>query len=133
MNLDDFLVPSSIGTPSGISPSPSSNLDLDHHHSATHTTTNTASAIPIKQQQRLQAEELALSRASAPSVPPYEQNRNQAEFGYVQRHVRKTSIDDRRVRIYPSHVMRTMCSLASPPVAPKAASSSLSASTASQR
>lgn len=94
MNLDDFLVPSSIGTPAGVSPEPSPSVDGDYS-----TTTATISAIPIKQQQRLQADDLSLARASAPSVPPLEQTRGNQEFSYVQRRVRKTSIDERRVSI----------------------------------
>ncbi|GIZ39189.1 hypothetical protein CKM354_000258000 [Cercospora kikuchii] len=86
MNLDDFLEPSSIGSPAGISPSPTPE----------HSATVSASAIPIRQQQRLQSDELSVARASAPSVPPLEQNRTHREFSYVQRHVRKTSIDERR-------------------------------------
>lgn len=91
MNLDDFIVPSSMGTPAGVSPAPSNVAEPEPPSSAT-----TLSAIPIKQHQRLQAEELSLSRASAPSVPLLEQSRANHEFAYVQRHVRKTSIDDRR-------------------------------------
>lgn len=93
MNLDDFIVPSSIGTPAGVSPAPSSVLEQPEASSSA----TTLSAIPIKQQNRLQAEELSLARASAPSVPPLEQNRTNQEFAYVQKHVRKTSIDERRV------------------------------------
>ena len=62
MNLDDFIVPSSIGTPAGVSPVPSSAAGEEQYTS----TTAAASAIPIKQQKRIQAEELQLSRASAP-------------------------------------------------------------------
>ena len=94
MNLDEFIVPSSIGTPAGGSPA-LSGTTVDFEPSSSGTTV--ASAIPIKQQQRLQAEELLLARASAPSVPPLEQNRADHEFAYVQKHVRKTSIDERRV------------------------------------
>ena len=91
MNLDEFLVPSSIGTPAGLSsPAPSSIPD-----DARSSTLTTASAIPIKQFQRSHAEELSLSRASAPTS---EQQRNRGEFGYVPRHVRKTSVDEQRVR-----------------------------------
>ncbi|KAH9837481.1 nitrogen regulatory protein areA-like [Teratosphaeria destructans] len=93
MNLDDFIVPSSIGTPAGVSPAPSGYSAAD---SDVPSTTATMSAIPIKQHQRIQAEELSLARASAPSVPPLEQSRANHEFNYVQRHVRKTSIDERR-------------------------------------
>ena len=93
MNLDDFIVPSSIGTPAGISPAPSSSTADFESPAAT-----TAGAIPInKRQQQIQNEELHISRASAPSVPPFEQGRNHSEFDYVPRHVRKTSIDERRV------------------------------------
>ena len=92
MNLDDFIVPSSIGTPAGVSPAPSNLADETPSSTAA-----TASAIPIKQQQRIQAEELQLSRASAPSIAPLEHSRSDREFGYVKRHVRKTSIDERRV------------------------------------
>ncbi|KAK4987540.1 Sodium- and chloride-dependent GABA transporter 1 [Elasticomyces elasticus] len=88
MNLDDFIVPSSIGTPSGISPSPS----VDVTHTSGHAT---ASGIPIRRQKQMQDQALLLSRASAPSVPPTK-NRSGNDFSYVQKHVRKTSIDERR-------------------------------------
>ncbi|KAK5115092.1 hypothetical protein LTR62_001789 [Meristemomyces frigidus] len=91
MNLDDFIVPSSIGTPAGISPAPSSTLGDQDYSSGM-----TASAIPIKQQQRLQLNDPSVARASAPTVGPLEQIRANHEFNYVQRHVRKTSIDERR-------------------------------------
>ena len=92
MNLDDFIVPSSIGTPAGISPAPSSIPEDLPSSNAT-----TISSIPIKQHRRLQEEELQPARASAPSVPPSNKGRT-GEFNYVQRHVRKTSVDERRVR-----------------------------------
>lgn len=92
MNLDDFIVPSSMGTPAGISPTPSTTAaDID-------AASATAGAIPInRRQQQIQDEELNISRASAPTVGPFEQGRAMDEFGYVPRHVRKTSIDERRV------------------------------------
>lgn len=93
MDLDEFLIPSSIGSPAGVSPTPPSSVAENDFLPAT----TSASAIPIKQQQRLADNELSLARASAPSVPPLAQNRSAQEFGYVQRHVRKTSIDERRV------------------------------------
>ncbi|KAK4894372.1 hypothetical protein LTR28_002067, partial [Elasticomyces elasticus] len=43
----------------------------------------------------MQDQALLLSRASAPSVPPTK-NRSGNDFSYVQKHVRKTSIDERR-------------------------------------
>ena len=95
MNLDDFIVPSSIGTPAGVSPAASSNVAEEE----TNTGRSGASAIPIKQHQRIQAEELHLSRASAPSATAIEKSRATGEFDYVPRHVRKTSIDERAVRL----------------------------------
>lgn len=95
MTLDDFIVPSSIGTPAGVSPAP---VSLSEESLAS--TASTVSAIHIKQLQRDEAEELRVSRASAPSVSTLEENRSNEEFGYVQkqRHLRKTSIDERKVR-----------------------------------
>lgn len=96
MDLDDFLVPSSIGTPAGVSPEAST---LPNESSVS--TTTSISAIPIKQASKSQVEEFQVSRASAPSVSVLEQHRpNNQEFSYVPRHVRKTSIDERRVRSY---------------------------------
>ncbi|KAI9663259.1 MAG: hypothetical protein M1821_008307 [Bathelium mastoideum] len=88
MNLDDFIFPSNIASPAGLSPSPAHDLPPA-------SSSATASAIPIKKQRELRDQELHLSRASAPSVPPAV-NRSSNEFGYVQKHVRKTSIDERR-------------------------------------
>lgn len=92
MNLDDFIVPSSIASPSGISISPTSS-DLQPTAS-----TATASAIPIRKQQQLQEQDTSSARASAPSVPPTIKLGGN-DFDYVQRHVRKTSIDERRVSL----------------------------------
>jgi GATA-binding protein len=92
MNLDDFIVPSSMGTPAGISPAPSSQADVETSSIAT------TGAIPInKRQQQILEDELHLSRASAPSGAPIDQGRSNQEFDYVPRHVRKTSIDERKV------------------------------------
>jgi GATA-binding protein, other eukaryote len=82
MILDDFLHPSSIASPVGLSPSPSEEKML---HSST--------AIPIRKVFNLDHPDL-LSRTAPLSAPI----RGDVEFGYVQRHVRKTSIDERRVR-----------------------------------
>lgn len=89
MNLDDFLVPSSIASPAGISPAPSSGVT-----DGTSPASAGRSAIPIKAQQRAAMDDLHISRASAPSR---DYDRSTQEFGYVPRHVRKTSIDERRV------------------------------------
>ncbi|EYE93182.1 uncharacterized protein EURHEDRAFT_404631 [Aspergillus ruber CBS 135680] len=78
MNLDDFIVP--FESPAEPSLSPPAG-DKSH-----------ASAIPIKHRSHPDPEEPV--PASFPH-PPQEQRRNN-EFGYVQRRVRKTSIDDRQ-------------------------------------
>jgi GATA-binding protein len=88
MNLDDFILPTSIGTPSGLSPSPSGEKMLNSAVGASH-------SIPIRKSVNPMEQELHLSRASMPVHQVVTQN--EAEFGYVQRHVRKTSIDERRV------------------------------------
>jgi len=93
MNLDDFIFTTSIASPAGLSPSPSASTDGPSHMSSTN-----ANAIPIKKQSGF-GEDHHLARASAPSVPPT--GRNISDFSYVQRHVRKTSIDERRVRACP--------------------------------
>jgi GATA-binding protein len=87
MNLDDFLVPTSIASPIGLSPSPSGEK---MQGSATAGST----AIPIRKASSSMESDLHLSR-TAPVVVP---NAGKSmDFGYVQRHVRKTSIDERRV------------------------------------
>lgn len=111
MNLDDFIVPSSIGTPAGVSPAPSSTAAEAELSS----TATTLSAIPVKQQQRLQGEELSLARASAPSVSPLEQRPTNKEFDYVQRHVRKTSVDERRVSRVRDHASSLFTDTGQPP------------------
>ncbi|KAH7116810.1 hypothetical protein B0J11DRAFT_552776 [Dendryphion nanum] len=87
MNMDEFIYASSVASPAGLPPSPSSN--------ETRAASNaTAPAIPIRKTNQPQDQNLALAHASAPPVPPLITREN--EFGYVQRHVRKTSIDERR-------------------------------------
>lgn len=87
MNLDDFILPSSVGSPAGLSPSPS--------NERTGPSNATAPAIPIRKPNHPQElSHLQLAHASAPPVPPTITRDN--EFGYIQRHVRKTSIDERR-------------------------------------
>ncbi|KAF2097832.1 hypothetical protein NA57DRAFT_40610 [Rhizodiscina lignyota] len=87
MNLDDFIFPSSVASPAGISPSPSAGkLASDHA---------TAPAIEIKRDEKSNDDDdLQVSRASAPSEVPVLTLHH--EFDYVQRRVRKTSIDERR-------------------------------------
>ena len=88
MNLDEFILPASIASPAGMSPSP----PRDKPSASVNTI---ASAIPIKTRKDLQGQ--MHSTFPPASVPiPQDRRRNQ-EFDYVQRHVRKTSIDERKV------------------------------------
>lgn len=89
MNLDEFIFTDSISTPAGLGTSPSPEQKGTEAASSTNAV---AAAIPIKAR-----------KDSAPvlvpqSVPVHPgASRGQEEFGYVQRTVRKTSIDERRV------------------------------------
>ena len=89
MNLDDFIQPSSIATPVESSPSPAPVDTSIISHSAV------AAAIPIKTRKNAYEQPSVFPLASAPG-PPHLPGRSH-EFGYIQRHVRKTSIDDRMV------------------------------------
>jgi len=93
MNLDDFIFSDNISTPAGIGMSPSPEL----HKKETEKSSNAvASAIPIKMRKESTAQ-----FAVPQSVPvPHHNPRSNEEFNYVQRHVRKTSIDERRVSYY---------------------------------
>ncbi|KZF20877.1 hypothetical protein L228DRAFT_240606 [Xylona heveae TC161] len=97
MNIDDFILPSSVGSPAGLTPSPPPELASSSNA--------IASAIPIKARKESQEQQAAaaaqLPPASAP-VPPHHFHKNEGEFGYVQRSVRKTSIDERRPRKRPA-------------------------------
>ncbi|PZD29864.1 GAT1, GATA Zn-finger-containing transcription factor [Pyrenophora tritici-repentis] len=86
MNLDDFIFPSSVASPAGLSP------ELSNEDAAPFNPP--APAIPIRKPHLASDHNLSLARASAPSVPPTISRED--EFGYVPRHVRKTSIDERR-------------------------------------
>lgn len=103
MNLDDFIVPSSIASPIS-QPSPSASFDPS---TTAVDAKATPTGIPIRRHQQLQeeAQDDFVARASAPSVAPTAVNKTTDEFGYIQRHVRKTSIDERRVN-HASHCLR---------------------------
>jgi GATA-binding protein len=92
MNLDDFIFSDNISTPAGLGSSPSPELskkELDKSCNAV------ASAIPIKM--RKEASQFVVPQ----SVPvPHHNPRTNEEFNYIQRHVRKTSIDERRVSYF---------------------------------
>lgn len=98
MNLDEFIFADNISTPAGMSPSPelkeSKEEEAEDEPEEPATVT---SAIPIKARK----ESTEPTPSFVPQSVPVSQHglRNPDEFGYVQRHVRKTSIDERRVRI----------------------------------
>src|ERR1700753_3213557 len=94
MSLDEFIFPSSVGSPAGLA-----DMSLNDGSVARKTSNPSraiSTGIPIRNSSQQSEQALHLSRASAPSVPPPIISR-EPEFGYVQRHVRKTSIDERRV------------------------------------
>lgn len=87
MNIDDFISPGSTASPAGISPSPP--LEKTPAPSSA-----MASAIPIKTKKSVQEQ----SHPEFPPSAPLQDRSRINEFGYVQRRVRKTSIDETRVR-----------------------------------
>ncbi|KAF1978050.1 hypothetical protein BU23DRAFT_250303 [Bimuria novae-zelandiae CBS 107.79] len=90
MNIDDFIQPSSVGSPAGLPPSPSNETRPSPTANAT------PPAIPIRKANQHHDPDLSLAHASAPPVPPQLHRDRENEFGYIQRRVRKTSIDERR-------------------------------------
>lgn len=87
MNLDEFLVTDNVAaTPAGIAFNQSQDA---LHHADEQSRQNATSAIPIKSRKE------SAQHFVPQSVPA---QRVQDEFGYVTRHPRKTSIDERRVR-----------------------------------
>lgn len=93
MNLDDFIFSDNISTPAGIGMSPSPELSKKEPEKSSNAV---ASAIPIKMRKESSAQ-----FAVPQSVPvPHHNPRSNEEFNYVQRHIRKTSIDERRVSYY---------------------------------
>ncbi|KAF4990687.1 hypothetical protein FDECE_14282 [Fusarium decemcellulare] len=93
MNLDDFIYSDSAATPVNF-PSPQGPDRLADDRSGN----SMASAIPIKSRKDLS---LQFVPQSVP-VQPLHQNPQGNEFDYVNRHLRKTSIDDRRTRKRPA-------------------------------
>ncbi|KAI4215569.1 MAG: hypothetical protein LQ351_002038 [Letrouitia transgressa] len=92
MNIDDYIFPSSIASPAQVS-SPSSSVDKP-----TAASNATASAIPIKTRKDSYGQSQSTLIPSAPSQDRGRYN----EFDYVQRRVRKTSIDETRPRKRPA-------------------------------
>jgi GATA-binding protein, other eukaryote len=89
MNLDEFIFQENISTPAGMSPSP----ELKEKAAPKPISNAVTSAIPIKTRK----ESAPISIPQSVPVQPHGL-RNQDEFNYVQRHIRKTSIDERPVR-----------------------------------
>lgn len=90
VSMDELSIPKSVASSAGFSPSHSAEVPRAFPRQ------QNASAIPINRRQDLAEQLLLPSTASAPYVPPFEGSQ-QSEFGYVQRRVRKTSVDERRV------------------------------------
>ncbi len=87
MNLDDFIMPNSIASPAGLSPS----VPDDSARA-----TDRTSALPIKTKNDAQnGTPSSLTPGSVP--PPLTQSSRTREFDYVKRRVRKTSVDEQRV------------------------------------
>jgi GATA-binding protein, other eukaryote len=91
MNLDEFIVPSSIGSPAGIETLPATS----DHNLASQSHSVAQSGIPIKTRKDQNVSQAPLVPASLPH--PSQELRRNDEFGYVQRRVRKTSVDERKV------------------------------------
>jgi GATA-binding protein len=95
MNLDEFIFSENISTPAGLGMSPSP--ELSKKETSEKSSNAVASAIPIKMRKESAQAQFAIPQ----SVPVAHHNpRSNEEFNYVQRHVRKTSIDERRVSYY---------------------------------
>jgi GATA-binding protein len=87
-DMDDFIFSDKLSTPAGIMATPSPEALKQTDEKAAHAS---AAAIPIKSRKPSQ------QHFAPQSVPVAPHPRNQDEFGYVTRHPRKTSIDERRV------------------------------------
>ncbi|KAL9602030.1 MAG: hypothetical protein Q9219_002139 [cf. Caloplaca sp. 3 TL-2023] len=92
MNLDDFIVPSPVPSPIANTTSPSPSEPPAAPSNAL------AAAIPIKS--RKESDQPAHPNF-APSAPAHDRSRGR-EFEYIQRRVRKTSIDETRSRKRPA-------------------------------
>jgi GATA-binding protein len=100
MNLDEFIFSESVSTPTGLITTPSPEIAKATLERPSNTV---ASAIPIKM--RKESGQFAVPQ----SVPvPHHTVRGVEEFNYVQRHVRKTSIDERRVSYCSPEIIVTL-------------------------
>jgi GATA-binding protein len=98
MNLDDFIFSDNSGSPINFA-SPEGDKMVDDRSG-----NSMASAIPIKS--RKEPSHQTFVPQSVP-VQPVHQATQGSEFNYVNRHLRKTSIDDRRVSN--SHSPSSLC------------------------
>lgn len=89
MNLDDFIFPDNVAPSAGFT----SLLTSGKQETEKSATRATAAAIPIK------SRKTSAQHFVPQSVPVPPHQRTQDEFGYVTRHHRKTSIDERRVSV----------------------------------
>lgn len=88
MNIDDFIVPSSVASPAGLAAE--APVDNMANQSNSHV------GIPIGRKKK--AQQQLPAQLPAASMPKQIQNKGRnGEFDYVQRRVRKTSIDERSV------------------------------------
>lgn len=106
MNLDDFIFPENVA-PAALVGAHSSDMmkqkqERGEGDRSGHTT---AAAIPIKSRKNPPSTQQPLVPQSVP-VPPHQR---QDEFGYVTRHHRKTSIDERRVSIFALSNSQVLC------------------------
>lgn len=90
LHFDDLIQPNSASSPAGISRSPSFD-PIQAPRKESH-----PPAIAIRAPDDAHDDTLHPSRASAPSVPPPKRS-DQSDFSYVQRRLRKTSVDERMV------------------------------------
>ncbi|PSR88547.1 hypothetical protein BD289DRAFT_452701 [Coniella lustricola] len=97
MNLDEFIVSDNMAPPAGLPASPSPDMMAMHRQNGDKPLRTHLSAIPIKHRQA------SLPHFVPQSVPvPAHAPTARHEFGYITRHHRKTSIDDRRTRKRPA-------------------------------
>ncbi|KAK5998823.1 Nitrogen regulatory protein areA [Cladobotryum mycophilum] len=110
MNIDDFIFSEDGVTPgSDYSPPPTTITSVPAKSIVRNKSTSSlASAIPIKQRKDNNNNNNSVNNANqfvpqSVPVPPHHQRGLNDEFNYVQRHHRKTSIDDRRTRKRPAN------------------------------
>ncbi len=101
MNLDDFIFPENVVPAATLSSTHSPDTTVQQQKQRRRNSerlvhTTTAGAIPIKSRKNVSPSQPLIPQ----SVPVAPHQRHQDEFGYVTRHHRKTSIDERRVSIF---------------------------------